>query len=78
FYMLVYMVIGYVNGMFKRLEGYAAWQKAKLPRLRLGVPDGTELAKEKTGFKNSWTTHPSTIMDISPWLPSSAAFPKSF
>ena len=26
--------------------GYAAWQKAKLPRLRLGVPDGTELAKE--------------------------------
>ena len=29
-----------------RGEGYAAWQKAKLPRLRLGVPDGTELAKE--------------------------------
>ena len=26
--------------------GYAAWQKAKLPRLRLGVPDGTELARE--------------------------------
>ena len=26
--------------------GYAAWQKAKLPRLRLGAPDGTELARE--------------------------------
>ena len=26
--------------------GYAAWQKAKLPRLRLGVPDGTPLAEE--------------------------------
>ena len=26
--------------------GYAAWQKAKLPRFRLGVPDGTELAVE--------------------------------
>ena len=26
--------------------GYAAWQRAKLPRLRLGVPDGTPLAEE--------------------------------
>ena len=26
--------------------GYAAWQKAKLPRLRLGVKDGTEMARE--------------------------------
>ena len=26
--------------------GYAAWQKAKLPRFRLGVPDGTALAEE--------------------------------
>jgi len=26
--------------------GYAAWQKAKLPRMRLGVPDGTALANE--------------------------------
>lgn len=26
--------------------GYAAWQKAKLPRFRLGVPDGTELLPE--------------------------------
>ena len=26
--------------------GYAAWQKAKLLRFRLGVPDGTELAEE--------------------------------
>ena len=25
---------------------YAAWQRAKLPRLRLGVPDGTPLAQE--------------------------------
>ena len=25
---------------------YAAWQKAKLPRFRLGVPDGTPLAEE--------------------------------
>ena len=37
--------------------GYAAWQKAKLPRMRLGVPDGTPLAdeidrllKEETGL----------------------------
>lgn len=27
-------------------EGYAAWQRAKLPRLRLGVPDGSALAQE--------------------------------
>ena len=26
--------------------GYAAWQRAKLPRMRLGVPDGTPLAEE--------------------------------
>lgn len=26
--------------------GYAAWQRAKLPRLRRGVPDGTPLAAE--------------------------------
>lgn len=26
--------------------GYAAWQRAKLPRLRRGVPDGTPLARE--------------------------------
>lgn len=26
--------------------GYAAWQRAKLPRLRLGVPDGSTLAQE--------------------------------
>lgn len=26
--------------------GYAAWQRAKLPRLRLGVPDGSALAQE--------------------------------
>ena len=25
---------------------YAAWQRAKLPKLRLGVPDGTPLAAE--------------------------------
>lgn len=27
-------------------SAYAAWQKAKLPRFRLGVPDGTPLAAE--------------------------------
>lgn len=27
-------------------EAYAAWQRAKLPRLRLGVPDGSALAEE--------------------------------
>ena len=27
-------------------KGYADWQKAKLPRMRLGVPDGSELAQE--------------------------------
>ncbi len=26
--------------------GYAAWQRAKLPRMRLGVPDGSPLAAE--------------------------------
>ena len=37
--------------------GYTAWQKAKLPRMRLGVLDGTPLAdeidrllKEETGL----------------------------
>ena len=27
-------------------KGYADWQKAKLPRMRLGVPDGSALAAE--------------------------------
>ena len=27
-------------------KGYADWQKAKLPRMRLGVPDGSALAQE--------------------------------
>lgn len=35
-----------LTGQWPEGKGYAAWQKAKLPRLRLGVPDGTELAKE--------------------------------
>ena len=35
-----------LTGQWPEGEGYAAWQKAKLPRLRLGVPDGTELAEE--------------------------------
>lgn len=35
-----------LTGQWPEGEGYATWQKAKLPRLRLGVPDGTELAKE--------------------------------
>ena len=34
------------NSRMVRGAGYAAWQKAKLPRFRLGVPDGTELAEE--------------------------------
>ena len=34
------------TGKYPEGAGYAAWQKAKLPRLRLGVPDGTPLAEE--------------------------------
>ena len=34
------------TGAWPEGEGYAAWQKAKLPRFRLGVPDGSELAQE--------------------------------
>ena len=34
------------TGAWPEGKAYAAWQKAKLPRLRLGVPDGTELADE--------------------------------
>ena len=34
------------TGEYPEGEGYAAWQKAKLPRFRLGVPDGTPLAEE--------------------------------
>ena len=33
------------TGKYPEGAGYAAWQKAKLPRLRLGVPDGTPLAE---------------------------------
>ena len=35
-----------LTGQWPEGEGYAAWQKAKLPRLRLGVPDGSEMARE--------------------------------
>ena len=49
-----------LTGRWPEGEGYAAWQKAKLPRLRLGVPDGTELAKEMDelikGGEQSMTT----------------------
>ena len=49
-----------LTGQWPEGEGYAAWQKAKLPRLRLGVPDGTELAKEMDelikGGEQSMTT----------------------
>ena len=45
------------TGSWPEGAGYAAWQKAKLPRMRLGVPDGTPLAdeidrllKERTGL----------------------------
>ena len=34
------------TGEWPEGEGYAAWQKAKLPRFRLGVPDGSRLAQE--------------------------------
>ena len=34
-----------LTGQLPEGEGYAAWQKAKLPRLRLGVPDGSEMAR---------------------------------
>lgn len=34
------------TGAYPEGEGYAAWQRAKLPRLRLGVPDGSQLAQE--------------------------------
>ena len=36
----------YESGEWPEGEGYAAWQKAKLPRFRLGVPDGSLLAQE--------------------------------
>ena len=38
------------TGEWPEGEGYAAWQKAKLPRFRLGVPDGTPLAEEIDGL----------------------------
>ena len=45
------------TGSWPEGAGYAAWLKAKLPRMRLGVPDGTPLAdeidrllKEETGL----------------------------
>ena len=34
------------TGRWPEGAGYAAWQRAKLPRMRLGVPDGSELAAE--------------------------------
>lgn len=34
------------TGEYPEGADYAAWQKAKLPRFRLGVPDGTLLAEE--------------------------------
>ena len=34
------------TGEWPEGKGYADWQKAKLPRMRLGVPDGSELAQE--------------------------------
>ena len=34
------------TGVWPEGKGYADWQKAKLPRMRLGVPDGSELAQE--------------------------------
>lgn len=34
------------TGEWPEGEGYAAWQRAKLPRMRLGVPEGSELAAQ--------------------------------
>ena len=34
------------TGVWPEGKGYADWQKAKLPRMRLGVPDGSALAQE--------------------------------
>ena len=34
------------TGEWPEGKGYADWQKAKLPRMRLGVPDGSPLAQE--------------------------------
>ena len=34
------------TGVWPEGKGYADWQKAKLPRMRLGVPDGSALAAE--------------------------------
>lgn len=34
------------TGSWPEGEGYAAWQRAKLPRMRLGVPEGSELAAQ--------------------------------
>lgn len=34
------------TGEWPEGKGYADWQKAKLPRMRLGVPDGSPLAVE--------------------------------
>ena len=34
------------TGRWPEGAGYAAWQRAKLPRMRLGVPDGSPLAAE--------------------------------
>ena len=34
------------TGEWPEGKGYADWQKAKLPRMRLGVPDGSALAAE--------------------------------
>ncbi len=34
------------TGEWPEGKGYADWQKAKLPRMRLGVPDGSALAQE--------------------------------
>ena len=34
------------TGEWPEGTGYAEWQRAKLPRMRLGVPDGSALARE--------------------------------
>lgn len=53
-----------LTGQWPEGEGYAAWQKAKLPRLRLGVPDGTELAKEMDELIKGRAKHDDGTADI--------------
>ena len=45
------------TGAWPEGAGYAAWQKAKLPRMRLGAPDGSTLAEEIDAILKEGTDH---------------------